>query len=409
MKGLEEITPDDAFLAEIINAIPSGIFVSDLDHNIMLINRAGAELAGRTPGDCFDRKCYEVFNTIVCKTDFCACKQATTEDTARYGVSVMHINGNEIPIEYASRPLKNMAGNIIGCVEHFIDISDRLKKERTITEQHEQVLRLLKEKSAQNIELDRTNAELFQLSQDLEALAQERTIAEMALQIADQIRNPATAIGGLAKSLIKELPEGICRNKKLQAIMHEAKKLDERVSNFEKLAKEQGKLFIQEDVRQIVSEAINTWTSALTKKDIQLNITKPAKPVSIIANRRTLKVAILHLLKNAVEASPVGAEILIGISDKGGRPEISITDHGSGIPDEIRNKLFEGVVTTKPKGKGMGLMLVKQIIREHQGDIEIESELSKGTKVLLCFPLHWEEKRFSEPSCTVNSNNHTGK
>jgi len=403
MNGLDEINPDDVFLTEIINAIPSGVFVSDLDHNILMINKAGAELAARTPGDCFDRKCYDVFNTIVCKTDYCAVKMAISTDATHHGICVMHINGKEIPIEYASSPLKNRQGKTIGCVEHFIDITDRLAKQRTITDQHEQVLRLLKEKSAKNVELDRANTELFQLTQDLEALAQERTIAEMALQIADRIRNPATAIGGLTRKLLQELPDSTKQNKKFQAIMREVEKLEERVNSFEQLATEQGKLFTHEDVRQIMSEVVNTWSSALHKKEIQLTIKKPAKPIPVIANRRTLKVAFLHILRNAVESSPSGAEISIEITTKEGRPTISITDHGKGIPAEVKDKLFENVVTTKPKGTGMGLMLVKQIIMEHQGDIEIESTEGKGTKVILCFPLRLEENCCSKPTCVCHS------
>lgn len=256
------------------------------------------------------------------------------------------------------------------------------------------------------MELDRANADLLQLTQDLEALAQERTIAEMALQIADQIRNPTTAIGGLTQSLIKKMPEDAKQAQKLQAIAHEVQILEERVNNFEKLAQEQKKLFVQEDIRKIVAEVLNTWSSELIKKDIQLITKKPAKQVKATANRRTLKVALLHILRNAVEASPESGEIKIEIFAKDGNPTISITDHGKGIPQKIKTKLFERTVTTKTKGLGMGLMLVKQIMREHQGEIEIESAPRKGTTVIMRFPIIWEEKGFSEftcpPSCTIS-------
>lgn len=304
-----------------------------------------------------------------------------------------------------SAVLLKKKGEIVGCVEHFTDITDRLAKEKTITEQHDQVLHLLKEKTARNLELDRANSELLQLTQDLEALAQERTIAEMALQIADQIRNPTTAIGGLTRSLIKKMPEDIKQTRKLQAIFHEVQILEDRVNNFEKLAQEQKKLFVREDLRKIVAEVFNTWSSELIKKDIQLITKKPANKVNVTANRRTLKVALLHVLRNAVEASTESGEINIAIFTKDGNPTISITDHGKGIPKKIKNKLFEKTVPTKTKGLGMGLMLVKQIMREHQGEIEIESAPKKGTTVTMHFPLLWEEKGFSQftrpPQCTI--------
>lgn len=392
MKAIEEINPDEGFLQAILNAIPSGVFVTDLEHNILLINRAGAEMANRTPGDCFDRKCYEVFDTFICKTDFCNCRLAVHKDEEQHGVTIIRVNDKEIPIEYASLPLKNFEGKIIGCVEHFVDISDRLAKEKTITEQHEQVLQLLKEKSIQNIKLNQTNAELFQLSQDIEELAQERTVTEMALQIADRIRNPATAIGGLTHILARQLPEEIAQSKKFQAILKEVKKLEERVNSFEKLAQKQKKLFVREDLRQIIAEIINDWSSALNTKEITFVVRKPAKPIKIAANRRTLKIALQHIFRNAVEASCENGEIKIEIAMQNDRPLIKVTDQGCGMPLEVKNKLFTKPADVRSEQGGMGLLLVKQIIKEHQGDLTVDSCEGRGTTVTVLFPCRWEEK-----------------
>ncbi len=141
MKDLSEIDLDEGFLSEIINAITSGIFVTDLDHNILMINRAGAKMVGKTPGECFDRKCYEIFDTPMCRTDSCTCQQAVMKNSAHHGETVLHRDGTEVPIEFTSRPLRNYKGEIIGCVENFIDITERLEKDRIIVEQKEELLR----------------------------------------------------------------------------------------------------------------------------------------------------------------------------------------------------------------------------------------------------------------------------
>ncbi len=140
MKDISEIEMDEGFLSEIINAITSGIFVTDLEHNILMINRAGAKMVGKTPGDCFDRKCYEIFDTSMCRTDSCTCKLAISNNTVNDGETVLHSGEQKIPVEYTSRPLRNFKGDIIGCVENFIDISDRLEKDRIIMEQKEKIL-----------------------------------------------------------------------------------------------------------------------------------------------------------------------------------------------------------------------------------------------------------------------------
>lgn len=141
MKDISEINLDEGFLSEIINAITSGIFVTDLEHNILMINKAGAKMVGKTPGDCFDRKCYEIFDTPMCKTESCTCKLATMENAANHGETKLRLGEDAIPIEFTSRPLRNHEGEIIGCVENFIDISERLAKDRIIVEQKEKLLR----------------------------------------------------------------------------------------------------------------------------------------------------------------------------------------------------------------------------------------------------------------------------
>lgn len=141
MEELSEIDLDEGFLSEIINAITSGIFVTDLENNILMINPAGARMVGKSPGDCFDRKCYDIFDTPMCKSEQCTCKLSTSNNTVNHGETMLRVDGREIPIEFTSRPLRNHKGDIIGCVENFIDISERLEKDRIIMEQKEGLLK----------------------------------------------------------------------------------------------------------------------------------------------------------------------------------------------------------------------------------------------------------------------------
>ena len=141
MEELSEIKLDEGFLSEIINAITSGIFVTDLENNILMINPAGARMVGKSPGDCFDRKCYDIFDTPMCRSEQCTCKLSTSNNTVNHGETMLRVDGREIPIEFTSRPLRNHKGDIIGCVENFIDISERLEKDRIIMEQKEGLLK----------------------------------------------------------------------------------------------------------------------------------------------------------------------------------------------------------------------------------------------------------------------------
>lgn len=158
MQELKNYQQDEGFLFEIINAVTSGIFVTDLNHNILIINRAAAELVGMTPGECFDRKCYEIFDADICGTEKCTCKIAIKGDTINQGETIINIQGRDIPIEYSSRPLKNHEGKIIGCVEHFTDIAERIEREALIVQQQKELL----QQKTENIKI--LQGEILELS-----------------------------------------------------------------------------------------------------------------------------------------------------------------------------------------------------------------------------------------------------
>jgi len=256
---------------------------------------------------------------------------------------------------------------------------------------HEEVLRLLKEKADKNNELTRVNTQLLRLTEDLEALAQERTVFEMTLKIADRVRNPAMVIGGLARAIRKEIPESAWVWEKLEAIVEQAGRLNEIVKEFETLAAAQSGLFAHVDLGSMVREIMETWIPSLYKKGITHEIRTDEGPILVRSNPRTFKVALLHVLRNAVHASPSNGTISVQVTRSDGNPVVIVRDHGPGIPDEVRARLFKASVTTKPTGTGLGLILVKQIMREHQGDIEIESKPGQGTTVRLRFPARWRE------------------
>ncbi|RUM87443.1 MAG: hypothetical protein DSZ23_05825 [Thermodesulfatator sp.] len=257
---------------------------------------------------------------------------------------------------------------------------------------HEEVLELLRTLSKKNAELDKANSELLELSQDMESLVHERTVVELALRIADKIRNPATVIGGLARRILKKIPKDEPERPKIEAIFKEAQKLEDIVKDFEGLAREQERFFTEMDLRALVEEILDAWQPHLEQKEMKLVTNISDMPLKIHADPRILKVAILHVLKNAVDASPHGANLEVEVKRINGRPVLSISDQGPGIPADIKEKLFKELVTTKPSGTGVGLIMVHHIMREHQGEIEIKSKPGLGTTVSLIFPERWKEK-----------------
>ncbi|MFB3897715.1 MAG: ATP-binding protein [bacterium] len=113
-----------------------------------------------------------------------------------------------------------------------------------------------------------------------------------------------------------------------------------------------------------------------------------------------LKQVFLNLFFNAIQAMPTGGELKITTqidSDNPNQAEIGIADTGVGIPDDKLNRIFEPFYTTKQGGTGLGLAVCRQIIRDHNGDIAVDSKLNQGTTFHIYLPLYTKQDKANEP------------
>jgi signal transduction histidine kinase len=234
---------------------------------------------------------------------------------------------------------------------------------------------------------------LEEMNQELETLIAERTMGLMALTIADKLRNPATVIGGLCKRLIEK--EGVSDRLmgNLKNIMNEAEKLEGIVKDFETLLKSRRSIFKYEDINKIVEAVISVVKMEAEEKGLKLETSLPGQALSINAERNLLSIAILQIIRNAVEASSEGGRVAAAVREEGNNAVLIISDTGSGISREDINNIFDPFFSTKAQRFGMGLPLAKQIISEHLGEIKVESEPGKGTTLKIILPLRWMEKQ----------------
>jgi hypothetical protein len=99
-----------------------------------------------------------------------------------------------------------------------------------------------------------------------------------------------------------------------------------------------------------------------------------------------LKQAILNLVTNAMDAMPGGGRLRVRAEKGGDKLSLEISDTGSGIPTELRDKVFQLYFTTKPKGTGIGLAMTYRAVQLHNGTISFKSEADSGTTFRLEFP-----------------------
>ena len=112
-----------------------------------------------------------------------------------------------------------------------------------------------------------------------------------------------------------------------------------------------------------------------------------AAGATMVVDSDLLKQAALNIVVNGIEAMPQGGELRFECSISGEEAEIRISDSGTGIPPDKREKIFQLYFTTKKKGSGIGLAMTFRIVQLHNGKIDFFSEAGKGTTFILRFPL----------------------
>ncbi len=252
---------------------------------------------------------------------------------------------------------------------------------------HDEVVRLLREKTEKNRLLDQSNNELLQLSNDLEQLARERTIIEMSLRVADQVRNPATVIGGMARRLLEKESLTDREQQKINLIAREADKIEDLVKQFNRMAAERRTLFDRESLPALLQDALQACPT-LQKKNIQVQLDIPSEAVEIHANRQILKVALVHVLRYFTLKMEVGEELTVSLA---GNLEPLLTFAARLKPETVENQgIMEVMNKPDPQAE---LTLVQQILSEHQAELEIKEEMDGRLVLTILFPRMFHEQQ----------------
>ncbi len=285
--------------------------------------------------------------------------------------------------------------------------NDYLKKPFDIHEIEETVRR-----NVQRTQVERRKAkaldELHQLNMSLHeqvALKEQwAVVGEASREFAHDLRNPLTIILGYCELLSDQLkqlhesgntPAGYETLDYMRTIEENVQRCHELAEQWQKSDKRvhQGldTVALDELLRDTVKsmEPLAVLGNELVQYEVQ------AAPVRVQANRLQLLRAIYNILNNALHALPShGGRIVLRCAVVDGQAVVSIEDNGDGIPAEVLERVFDQGFTTKTpdKGTGLGLYITRKIIQEHGGDVRMESEVGRGTRVRVYLPLAGETR-----------------
>ncbi len=213
-------------------------------------------------------------------------------------------------------------------------------------------------------------------------------LEQMMEEVAHEIRNPLTSIGGFARRVYDRLPQGDPNKKYMEMIINDVARLENMMKELLELETAAISYRERTNINDVIMEALKSFEQDLEDRGIEAKTELGDNLPLISIDQEQMKMALANLIKNSIEAMQDKLKILkitSHISD--GRMEIQVSDTGKGIPkDKIKN-IFDPFFTSKTRGPGVGLTLTLKIIQEHRGSVSVESEPGKGTIFTIRLPL----------------------
>jgi len=229
--------------------------------------------------------------------------------------------------------------------------------------------------------------EQLRLKEQLSRAKHLSTIGEMVAGVSHEIRNPLGIIRSSAELLKKKMANHDTSNAIPDIIIEEGARLNSIITDFLNFARPRQPDFVTCRVQDILEKNLKFIASEAKDKGYHLNTAYTSDLPEIMADSDMLYQAFLNILINAMQAMPNGGGIQINVIPDEDVVKIQFLDEGGGIDAGITDKIWDPFFTTKEKGTGLGLGIVKNIIEAHQGSVDIENRKSSGVTVTVTLPI----------------------
>ncbi len=245
-----------------------------------------------------------------------------------------------------------------------------------------------------NIKVKEKTEQLKEIYNHVNQIERIASLGKLSATVAHELNNPLEGILTYSKLIIKKLNNNLNDEEKkkiiqyLELIAAESERCGNIVKNLLLFSRSGETKVAANDLINILERSLMLINHHLQLNSIKLEKDFCCRYLEFECDKNQIQQAVLAILINAIEAMPEGGTLKLKVNCENNFVYIKITDTGVGIPKENLDKIFEPFFSTKPggKGTGLGLSVVYGIVKQHQGKIEIQSEVNKGTTVTLIFP-----------------------
>ncbi len=361
----KELKEAHDFLNNVIHSSPNAIIGATMQGIIVTWNQGAEETLGYSADMVIGKmdvrelykgnKAYEVMKNLR-GPDF-----GGPGKLRSYPMTFIDRRGIEVEGNLSASLIYDATGKEFASVGFFVDLGEQLDMER---------------------KLHRTQEQLLQ-SEKLAAMGR------LTSQLAHELNNPLYGIMNTLELMKTEIPPTNKRRKLLEMALSECERLADMLRKTLSFSKPDQEQRCTVDINTILDEILLLHEKQLREIDIKLHteLTEGLKPV--LASKNQLRQVFLNLISNAKDAMPEGGELSISTDGNGKQIQVQVTDTGVGIKPENMDKIFETFFTTKTdtvKGVGLGLSVCYGFIKDHGGDIKVESQPGKGTTFSVILP-----------------------
>ncbi len=337
----------------IVESIRSGLIITDLDGTIYTANAAASEMIGQNIEGLAGKSITHLFGSVTDQIRL-ADKIDANENPPRFETDLRTPDGFAVRVGYSVSQLRSEDNEPTGYIFSFQDLTEIRSMEESIRRK------------------DRLAA-----------------VGRVGAGLAHEIRNPLGAMRGAIQLLESKTDPGTVQADLMGIILRESDRLNSIITNFLNYAKPKVGDFVEIDVNEAIRDTVVLLKHGPDVKPLHVfELDLPTEPIFLSADETQLKQVFWNLSRNALQAMPSGGTLLIGVErlpfDK---VRIRFADNGSGMPPEQVEKLFEPFSKSTSGGTGLGLSIVYQIVRDHNGAINVRSTEGEGTTITLELPV----------------------